>query len=377
MDSSGPLPPDDNKGVGILVACWIEAAIGIILLGARFYTRSRIICKIGLDDWTMLFAVVLAIITTVIVTLEVHYGVGRHAAYLTVPHLVKAVQMIWLTAPFSTMSACFGKISIALLLMRIDDRNRSYRIFLWCLIVLLFVVNLLLTIITFAQCTPVYFLWDRLAEPNVSYHGSCWNPNVQKNYGYFQGAFSSFSDLVLALFPILIVWKLQMETRLKIGLAGVMGLGVVATAASIVKTAELKNLSTPDFTWNAVNLVYWYMAENWIIIISACIPTLLPLYMIARGKASVESYRRRGQPSGGAASTWNTQKLRSWFSSKTGSSNGSKAYSSVISSRGDHQRLDNREPGHSMEYIVKEPKGRITPERSIHVRTDVSVNSAV
>lgn len=40
-------------------------------------------------------------------------------------------------------------------------------------------------------------------------------------------AYSSFTDLVLALFPILIIWKLKMETRIKLGLIGVMSLGVL------------------------------------------------------------------------------------------------------------------------------------------------------
>lgn len=84
------------------------------------------------------------------------------------------------------MSACFGKISIALLLMRIMNRNKPYEIFLWGLIVILFVVNLLLTILTFSQCTPVTYLWDQL-NPEVAYKGSCWDPHIQKNYGYFQG----------------------------------------------------------------------------------------------------------------------------------------------------------------------------------------------
>ena len=94
--------------------------------------------------------------------------------------------MIWLTTPFSTFSACFGKISIALLLMRMMNRNRPYEVFLWGLIVILFVVNLLLTILTFSQCTPVTYLWDQL-NPKVDYKGSCWDPHIQRNYGYFQG----------------------------------------------------------------------------------------------------------------------------------------------------------------------------------------------
>ncbi|KAK0706041.1 hypothetical protein B0T26DRAFT_625829, partial [Lasiosphaeria miniovina] len=280
-------------GPGLLAVTWVEASLGLLLLGARMYTRARIVRKVGWDDWTMVFAAVsfqaiacvqvLAIITSVVVTMEVHYGVGKHAAYIAPPDLIKAVEWIWISAPFSTMSACFGKISIALLIMRMINRNRAFSAFLWTLIVLLFLINLFLTVITFAQCTPVTWLWDQL-NPFAGYQGSCWDPNIQKNYGYFQGAFSAFSDLVLALFPILVIKDLKIDAKLKVGLCTVMGLGIIATVAAIVKTVELKNLSTPDFTYNAIVLVYWYITENWVIVIAACIPTLGPLYFIVTGQ---------------------------------------------------------------------------------------------
>lgn len=43
----------------------------------------------------------------------------------------------------------------------------------------------------------------------------------------FQPAYSSFSDVVLAIFPVTVLWNLQMERRIKISLAFVMGLGIL------------------------------------------------------------------------------------------------------------------------------------------------------
>ena len=98
--------------------------------------------------------------------------------------LVKALQMTWLTAPFSTFSAGMGKTSVALLLMRLLDPNLARSIMLWFIIVSLFIINLLTTIITFAQCTPVTFLWNRL---DSTVRGRCWNPMIQERMGIFQG----------------------------------------------------------------------------------------------------------------------------------------------------------------------------------------------
>lgn len=156
----------------------------------------------------------------------VHQGVGRHALYLTEDQRVNAVYMIWLSVPFSPGSAAFGKVSIALLLMRLMNRNRKrwQEVFLWILIFFLFAVNLVLVIVTFSQCTPASFLWERVRM--FPPPGSCWAPTIQQNYGYFQGAFSAWSDAVLALFPILIVWHLQMPLKAKMGIGILMSLGI-------------------------------------------------------------------------------------------------------------------------------------------------------
>lgn len=144
----------------------------------------------------------------------------------------------------------------------------------------------------------------------------------------------------MALYPITFIWNLQVKLNLKIGLAIVMSLGVIATIASIYKTVELQNLATPDFTFDATNLVLWYMTENWLIVIAACIPTLGPLYQVITGKASSENLRR----SPDQTSRWTLFRLRSFFSSK-GSSNHSGP------SKSDFAKLD-RDTDYAMDPII-------------------------
>ncbi len=175
----------------------------------------------------------------------VHYGVGRHAVYLKEDQRVNAVYMIWLSVPFSPGSAAFGKVSIALLLMRLGNRSRWQRVFLWVMIFFLFIVTLVLIVVTFSQCTPVNFLWNRVKM--VPPPGSCWVPSVQKNVGYFQGSFSTWSDLVLALFPTLIIRHLQMPLKTKLGIGFLMSFGVVLVLPlkEIGKALTYKILAPP------------------------------------------------------------------------------------------------------------------------------------
>jgi hypothetical protein len=189
MQATAPLPPNVNRGPGIVIASWIEAGVALFVLSlprVRLYTRSSIVRSIGWDDWTMVFATVSqfnllysVLALTFLADISSYndrahsYGgslrrVGRHAAYLDPDNIINPVKMIWLTTPISTMSACFGKVSIALLLKRIINRNKIQVAFLWSLIISLLIVNLLLTIITenwliiivacISPLAPLYFV---------------------------------------------------------------------------------------------------------------------------------------------------------------------------------------------------------------------------
>jgi hypothetical protein len=100
----------------------------------------------------------------------------------------------------------------------------------------------------------------------------------------------------------------------------VMGLGIVATAASIVKTVELRNLATPDFTYNATPLAYWFISENWLIIIAACIPTIGPLYLVMLGKRTAESFAAPSKPGLSPSSWWKSRSFWSTSSENSGQS---------------------------------------------------------
>lgn len=56
--SDSPLPPYVDKGQGLVAVAWVEASLGLLALGARLYTRARIVRKVGWDDWTMVIATV-------------------------------------------------------------------------------------------------------------------------------------------------------------------------------------------------------------------------------------------------------------------------------------------------------------------------------
>ena len=89
---------------------------------------------------------------------------------------------------------------------------------------------------------------------------------------------SIVSDFFLAAFPILILRKVQISLRSKIGLCLLMGLGVITGSLSIARTVLNWQNDPNDPTWASIpNLCLrsWEVTAG---IAAACIPTLRPGY---------------------------------------------------------------------------------------------------
>jgi hypothetical protein len=71
------LPPQVNKGPGLIAVTWIEASIGLLLLAARLYTRARIVRNVGWDDWIMIFATVSRMLHHTVRILSCNTGVSH------------------------------------------------------------------------------------------------------------------------------------------------------------------------------------------------------------------------------------------------------------------------------------------------------------
>ena len=88
-------------------------------------------------------------------------------------------------------------------------------------------------VMVFVQCSPIETLWDPSAE------GTCWDPSVFDDYMYWVSAYTTITDIVLAVVPINVFWKLQMRTSTKLGVCIMMGLTLLSAIVTIVKATYL------------------------------------------------------------------------------------------------------------------------------------------
>lgn len=142
------------------------------------------------------------------------------------------------------------------------------------------------------RCSPVQKDW------NLFLPGTCYSEfGGYEIYSDFIAAYSAFCDFVLALYPILILWELQMALRVKIGLCVLMALGVLAGVCGIMRAVTVQDgYNSTDPTYEGATTILWVWTEMWLVIIASSVPPLWPLIkrVVHKLQSSLTSTRSSG-----------------------------------------------------------------------------------
>lgn len=283
-------PPDignaDRSG-GILATAILALVLVLVLIALRFATRIWLVKRVGWDDWCIVFAGFGHIIGMGLIAKQIGYGFGRPVYYLDEHQLQEFMKYSygeWLQT-FATLT--FTKISICLLLLRITI-TRAFIIPLYIAIAILAVSNVVLSLCWILQCTPhLDKAW------NTKMPGHCFSKGQLERIIISQAIISIISDYFLSAFPILILRKVQISFRSKVGLCLLMGLGVITGSLSLVRTVLNYQNVTNDPTWLSNPNWYWRTWEVLFGVAAACIPTLRPGYKwLIQKLQSNSSYQR-------------------------------------------------------------------------------------
>jgi hypothetical protein len=111
-----------------LTGTFTVAAVLVVIL--RMYVRICMLRFVGLDDWTMVLAALLALGSFTCMCGESFYGMGRHIEWPQ-PWMLKPL-FLWIFAHgiIVMLGVVLVKISVAFFLMRIMLKKR-WQIFLW------------------------------------------------------------------------------------------------------------------------------------------------------------------------------------------------------------------------------------------------------
>ena len=178
---------------------------------------------------------ILAIVVAALATLNVSQGGARHLYQIPASNIMSVLKLSWVLQPFAIMALATAKVSVAFVMLRIIPRAKVWpRRFLYFSIVSTFLISASVSLITFMQCDPPRALWE-FGDKGAK----CWDPKILSNYAIFTACWNSFIDISLALLPIPIIWRLQIAVRKKLGICGILGLGILAGISSSIKASKL------------------------------------------------------------------------------------------------------------------------------------------
>ncbi|GFF42264.1 hypothetical protein IFM46972_06814 [Aspergillus udagawae] len=280
----------DSHSEAIVTATSVFLALSLVTVGLRCFVRARIVRAFGLDDWTMVAAMALNLAFAICTLVGCSYGMGQKNKYfLTHPdHIRRAFLFWWLGQVFYVITCVVAKMSIIISLLRITI-NRVHMLILYAAMGLTLLVGLLFFFFTIFECKPVDYFWNRSTKP-----GSCLDTDILIAIAYTYSVGAAITDFTIGILPVFIIWSLRMNARTKMAIAGILGIGCIASAAVIVRIPFIHNYKDPDFFYATYQISIWSNVEAGLGITAGSLTTLRPLVRFLRdGSSASRSHQRQ------------------------------------------------------------------------------------
>lgn len=165
--------------------------------------------------------------------LFVPFGLGRHVIYNNPALIIPSLKVAFVGRIVYQLVLCFTKLGICLFYLRVFQDKRSKYI-VYIIAAFTIISTLIIEVVFIFQCNPVSDAW-RFIKPNCK----PGPPSMIANT-----VCSVVADICIMAFVIPRVLPLQMAPRQKASLLGVVSLGVLVIAASVVRCYLTSTLLT-------------------------------------------------------------------------------------------------------------------------------------
>ncbi|KAI1125167.1 hypothetical protein F5Y10DRAFT_247808 [Nemania abortiva] len=279
----GPPPAGINLGAkqetAIIVVALVSTAFATIALVLRIWARNFQRFGMMADDWLMIVALIFTYGTLVITILGAKAGAGTHVWALHPQDVANVFRLLYSYTFIYAGSVAFTKLSILLFYRRLFERGSKW-FHVRLAFAAFFSIGYLLSIwsVAAALCQPTEFFWTMF----LGAKGKCLDINASF---LTLTVLNLVADLLVLVVPIPEILALKMTTKKKIGVCGVMLLGGLVCVVSAVRIWAFYQFTVEvDITWVQANVFLLSSVEPAFGIVSACLPSLRPLYRRARAK---------------------------------------------------------------------------------------------
>ncbi|KAL2676771.1 hypothetical protein Neosp_010537 [[Neocosmospora] mangrovei] len=273
MAANQPIDLSEDNSVALVSTVVVFMALSWLSVGLRSYTRVFLMKSYQMDDWLMLIAQGIFTVSCAFILEGVKEGLGRHNEAIEDDTAeVNALKWQALATATYVLDMMFIKLSIGVFLLRLSVKP----VYTWIIWISLAIITIWSTVIFFwnmFQCSPVEKQWDfRITG------GHCVSADQIVSAAYAISAMTIVSDWLYAILPIPMLWTVKMTKAAKATVIVILGLGIFASIATLVRLRFLADLTdTDDILFAGTDAMVWTLIEPGVAIIASSLATIRPL----------------------------------------------------------------------------------------------------
>jgi len=170
----------------------------------------------------------------------------------------------------TSWSVALIKTSIAVMLVRLQN-TRAWTRFLYSIIALQILTAVFVTILQCTRCIPTAAIWNPYILDKW-----CWSPEAFKITMTVASSIVIITDVIFSLIPLTFLHHIRRSVQHRIVIGFLMSLGLLASAASVVKTIIIHRFDPNggDVAGTGISIALWASLEAIVGIIAACLPCL-------------------------------------------------------------------------------------------------------
>jgi hypothetical protein len=205
----------------------------------------------------------------------------------------------WLAISVWGLSMTCIKFSIALTLLRIQGKERGWRIFLYTIMAVQAIYGIGNTLFNLViACQPLEAAWNPFVPG-----ARCVSIEVMRAVSNLGSSINITTDVLLSLAPATFLRKLNRPLRERSFVCVLMGMGLFASVSSIVKTVIVKDWGDPlavdDFWAMGVSISTWTALEQLLGVLAACVPAMKGVFQSCLGAIGVSLTVNKSQQRSG------------------------------------------------------------------------------
>ncbi|KAI0166964.1 hypothetical protein GGR52DRAFT_584821 [Hypoxylon sp. FL1284] len=288
MVAQDPNAPIDSNGGALVATAIAMLTFSWLSVLLRSFVRAKLTNGFQWDDWIMLVAQANFTVSCALILQGVQDGLGRHNGSLDQPHEILALMYQALATATYVLNMWLIKLSIGIFLLRLAN-EKKYKYTLYASIVIVTIWSLVLFFWNIFQCNPIAAQWDYTIlqrDPNAH----CVSADEIVNAAYALSVMSILSDRLYALLPIPMVWGVKMSAQAKLTVVVVLGLGVFASVATLVRLkfladlTDMANILQTSATDAGTDAMVWTLIEPGVAIVASSLVTIRPLLRLWKVK---------------------------------------------------------------------------------------------